>query len=86
MCTCREVKSIKEAVELASHEDPTKRDLKWYLALTDSIVGTIMCADGGSSDLCKRLDKVIDLINVFVECMQTSIILCIYRPKNYLLE
>ena len=55
----REGKSIKEAVELACHEDPEKINLDWYLALTDSIVGTIQCADGGSADQAKHLDEVI---------------------------
>ena len=55
----REAKSIKEAVELACHEDPKLRNLKWYLAMTDSIVDTIQCADaGGTTDLCNQLDKV----------------------------
>ena len=55
----RNAKSIKEAVELACHEDPKQHDLKWYLAMTDSIVDTIQCADPGSTThLCKQLDKV----------------------------
>ena len=59
----REGKSIKEAVELACHKDSDKVDLQWYLALTDSIVGTIECADGsgsgGSIDQAKHLEEVI---------------------------
>ena len=51
-------KSIKEAVELAFHKDPEKVDLKWYMALTDSIIGTIQCADGNSADQWKQLHEV----------------------------
>lgn len=51
----RDSKSIKEAVELAYAKPP---DLKWYLALTDSIIGTIQCADACTKELCEKLDEV----------------------------
>ena len=77
--TRREAKSIKEAVELACQEDSKERDLKWYLAMTDSIVGTIQCADGGSTELRERLDKVYTIIILLpVQCPQLT---C--RPKRY---
>lgn len=53
----RDSKSIKEAVELA-YAKPPESDLKWYLALSDSIVGTIQCADACTKELCEKLEEV----------------------------
>ena len=51
----RDSKSIKEAVESVYVE---KLALKWYLALNDSIIGTIQCADACTKELCDKLDEV----------------------------
>lgn len=52
----RDSKSIKEAIELAyAIEKPP--DLKWYLALSDSIVSTIQCADVCTKELCEKLES-----------------------------
>ena len=49
--------SIQEAVKFAYAIKP-ERELKWYLALTDSIIGTIQCADACTKEQCDKLDKV----------------------------
>ena len=44
---------IKKAVECAYAANP---ELKWYLVLTDSIIGTIQCAN--TKDRRDKLDSV----------------------------
>ena len=47
-------KSIKQAVKLAANESK----LDWYLAMTDSIVGSIMSADACTEKEQENLAKV----------------------------
>ena len=63
-----EFRSIKEAVKCAI--DPKNPQLDWYLAMSDSIVGSIISAHAGSEPEQEKLAKVKKLnLLVAIKCI-----------------